>query len=236
MKGVGIKYGRFGPPTELLTIELVYGLIIFSLCVLILYKTQEIYKLTKHQGIFYFRNIFLFFSLSFLIRIVIVSIPLLSEIVFYKIPRFFVPITIVLISYFSTMAILSLAMTLIYKKVRLNKRQNFILLNAVALFSSIVLLFTKSNKLLLLIQTIIFLVSIIYLLSKGKINKKSLLSHNKITYSLLFIFWLLNMIASIRLMVYTELKYILYIISAGIFFSIFIRVNKRLGSHAKKTR
>ncbi len=234
MRGLGM--GRFHHPTEILTTELIYFLIIFSLCVLILYKTRDIYKLTKHQGIFHFRNIFLFFSLAFLVRALIISIPLVTEEFSYSFPFMFGPITFLFVGYLSTMAILSLVMTLIHKKMKLSQNITFILLNVIAIISSIMVFLTRSNQILILIQTIIFLFAVVYLISKDKEGKKNFLSHNKIIYSLLFIFWLLNILASVRYMVALEYKYILYLISAGIFFSIYLRVRKRLNHHAKKKR
>ena len=48
--------------------ELIYTLIIIIMCGIIYFKTKEIFDLTKHKGIGFFRNTFLFFALSYLMR------------------------------------------------------------------------------------------------------------------------------------------------------------------------
>ena len=49
-------------------IELVYSIIVMLSCLIIYLKTSEIYKLTSHKGIKYFRMTFLFFGISYFLR------------------------------------------------------------------------------------------------------------------------------------------------------------------------
>jgi len=49
-------------------IELVYSVILTISCLIIYFKTSEIYKLTSHKGIKYFRMTFLFFAASYFLR------------------------------------------------------------------------------------------------------------------------------------------------------------------------
>ncbi|KAF5428393.1 hypothetical protein C5S42_03390, partial [Candidatus Methanomarinus sp.] len=64
-----------------LAVELGYTLIIVFICLLIYLKTKEIYDLTNHKGIYYFRNTFLFFGLAYLFRFIFMSF-LLTKITF----------------------------------------------------------------------------------------------------------------------------------------------------------
>lgn len=58
------------PPMDnpLVGAETFYTLVVIAVCLAIYLKTRRMYKLTYHQGLFYFSNAFLFFALSFLSR------------------------------------------------------------------------------------------------------------------------------------------------------------------------
>lgn len=49
-------------------LELLYTFIIFSICMVIVLKTDRFYRISFHNGIRYFRNAFLFFGMGFLAR------------------------------------------------------------------------------------------------------------------------------------------------------------------------
>ncbi|MDD5012631.1 MAG: hypothetical protein PHQ66_03245 [Candidatus Nanoarchaeia archaeon] len=49
-------------------LEALYTLIIFSICMVIVLKTDRFFRLSFHNGIRYFRNAFLFFGFGFLAR------------------------------------------------------------------------------------------------------------------------------------------------------------------------
>lgn len=238
--GMGLNPPRFfhhmQPPHEFLITELVYFLIVFSLCIIIFSKTKEIYALTKHRGIFYFRNIFLYFAIAYLFRVFMVSIPLLMEETPSMVLQPWRQIFLVLVGYSSTMAILSLAMSLLFHKVKLNSLACNSILHATAILSSLIFFLTRSNELLIMMQTAFFLFSVVYIIFRQNDRKKGLISQNKVTYILLFAFWLMNILATVRSLFPRELRIPVYIISAGIFFSIYLRVRKRLNEHAKKTR
>ena len=220
----------FFPPPGILVLETAYFLVISFFCIVIYFTTSDIYRLSKHKGIFHFRNIFLFFALAYFFRLINFSMMFPRE--FFGMARAqpLFPLAMLMFSYFSTMAILSLVMTLLVKKIKTTKRVN-ILLHLVAIFSSIIVFVTRSHPLLLLIQTLIFLISAIYVI-RG--NHKGIVSKNRITYILLFVFWVLNVIISMRGIVPWEYKIPLYVVSIAIFFSIFTRVHKRLANVKKK--
>jgi len=69
---------RPGPDSIFMYIELGVALIF---CLLLYFKTREVYSLTKHTGIKYFRDAFLFFGFAYLLRFLF-SIFFLSRVIF----------------------------------------------------------------------------------------------------------------------------------------------------------
>jgi len=49
-------------------LELFYSFVICAICMIIVFKTNKIYKLSLHQGIRYFRNAFFFYGIAFVGR------------------------------------------------------------------------------------------------------------------------------------------------------------------------
>jgi len=65
-----------------LWVDAIYTFIIILVCGIIYAKTRELYALTGHKGIHYFRNVFLFFALSYFFSF-LVSAPRLWRDVMY---------------------------------------------------------------------------------------------------------------------------------------------------------
>ena len=61
---------HFFDPTRF-AVEIIYTLLIVVLCFLVYFRTKNIFDLTKHRGIQYFRNAFLFFGLAYSARLLI---------------------------------------------------------------------------------------------------------------------------------------------------------------------
>ncbi|MBT3406421.1 hypothetical protein HN419_04600 [Candidatus Woesearchaeota archaeon] len=135
------------------------------------------------------------------------------------------------------MAVLSVAMAALIKKIKNHKDGLHTLNNSlhiVAIILAVIVALTRSHHVLILVLSVVFIVSIIFSIPKKK--TKGIISQNKITYLLLFIFWILNILTLTKGVIPQELKIPLYVISAAIFLWIFIRVRKRLFSNAKKKR
>lgn len=49
-------------------LEVFYAFIISLICVIIVVKTDKVYKISLHQGIRYFRNAFFFYGIAFVVR------------------------------------------------------------------------------------------------------------------------------------------------------------------------
>ncbi|MBU0757787.1 MAG: hypothetical protein KKF44_06975 [Nanoarchaeota archaeon] len=223
---------HFGPPIEIFATELVYVLLVIAISAYIYFKTKEIYDLSKHKGIYFFRNVFLYFSLAYFFRLLMMGF-MFSRELFSLAPTILMQLfSLFFVSYFSTMAILSVVVSINIRKTKTDPKKLNIVLNAIALLISFIIGFSRSNILLMFLQTGIFLIAIIILLFKTKKNKhekhSKLISQNKITFVLLFLFWVMSTLAFVRGLVPREVKIPLYLLSAGIFFSIFLRVRKKL--------
>ena len=65
-EGIGQSFGKF---TSIgFGTEIIYSFIIISCSLMIYFGTKELYKLSSHEGIKYFRQSFLFFALAYFFR------------------------------------------------------------------------------------------------------------------------------------------------------------------------
>ena len=215
-------------PIIVIGTEIIYAIFITAICLAIYFKTRDIYKLTRHSGIYHFRNIFLFFAFAYILRLVMVFILLSFAPFGIRGLHQFHLINLLLIGYFSTMAILSVTMTVLMKKNGSEKHVN--LLHISAIFLSVFVFVMRSQELLLIIQTALFAFSVL-LLFAARVKGNSL--QNRLTYLLLFAFWIINLFTSIRNLAFFEIIILFYLMSVGIFLWIYFRVNKR-PIHAKK--
>ena len=212
-----------GPPVEILVTELIYFIVIFTFCVIIYLKTKDIYHLSKHKGIKYFRDIFLFFALAFFFRLLVLFNPFAREVFDMQLPFIFFPLVLTLVTYFSTLAICSITLTSIFKRYQ-DAEHIDLIIHGISLIASLTIFLTRSPFYLILFQTLLFLSSIVFLFT----SKKKAHIQNRITYTLLFVFWIMNSINFVKRLVPREFKIPLYILSAFVFLSVFLRVHKRL--------
>ena len=184
-------------PTRL-AVELAYTLIVVFLCFTIYYKTREIFDLTKHEGIKYFRITFLFFGLAYISRFIIVLLKLIviTFDIYFPI-HIFVIIPLVFIGYFSTMAILSLTYSILWKKLHINHtflKHTFILFNIVAIIISGIAFFSRSPYILVLAQAVLLIFTSIIIAGYIFSNSRKT-SRLYMLYILFFLFWIVNLIA-----------------------------------------
>src|SRR3989338_1734412 len=170
-------------------VETAFTILAVIFCFLIYIKTKESYELTKYEGIKYFRDAFLFFGLSYLLRFIF-SLIFLSRIAFdFILPRkIFIPLFILPLGYFSTISILYLVFSLIWKKVN-----NKILLiggHSIAILLTLISVITRSHLMLIYLQSFLLTVTIVW---SFLIHSKKL-SQTKILYILVFVLWLINLI------------------------------------------
>jgi|SRR3989344_5425068 len=92
-------------------IKLFYGIVIGLICLIIVLKTDRLFRISLHQGIRYFRNAFLFFGIGFIIRY------LLGALFSYEFFSYsYYPIFNILFEFFLIMAGFFLIYSLLWKK------------------------------------------------------------------------------------------------------------------------
>ena len=227
---------RMGQPIEFLLIELAYFLLVTGSSLYIYFKTKEIYDLTKHKGIYHFRNIFLYFALAYFFRLAQLMLMFSRQIFYLDIfPRQFMPYNFFFVTYFSTLAIMSVIISSNARNIKLNNTKLNILLHAVSFVVSVLSILYLTPFALVLLQTLTFMAGLIAILAGTKGKASSHITQNKVTYVLLFIFWVVNIFAFQGMHVPLEIKLPVYLVSVGVFISILFRVRKRL-IHAEKKR
>ena len=128
---------------------LVYSVIVIFLCFIIYAKTKELYSLTKHKGIGFFRNTFLYFGLAFSFRLLFTFFHLSRySMDFYNPLHYVMPFALVIIGYLSTMAIFSLTLSSLWKKIK----QTGYMTHIIAVAIAVLVFFTRSTELLIITQ------------------------------------------------------------------------------------
>lgn len=204
-------------------IEIVYTLTIILLCLLVFFKTREIYSLTKHRGIQFFRYAFLFFALSYASRLILHILVKGGFAFDFFILKKVLPMSNLFVAYFSTMAILYLVYSTIWRKV---SSESFLTLsNVVALIIAVVAFISKSQIIILVVQLILLVATTIISIIVHKKGKK--ISNARVLYLLIFVFWLLNLfVVTPRKFLPFEIKLVSQILSIVIFVVIYYKVLK----------
>lgn len=205
-------------PSKLI-IEFIFVALVMILCLLIYFKTKEFYQLTKRKTIFFFRNTFIFFSLAFLLRFIFIGTRLLDLTIFhFRGPN---PIMLMVISYLSTMALISLLYSLIWKKI--THKYIYLITNIIVLIISIIVFIFRSIELLFFAQLLIFISVLIILFKKSRKKKSSL----HLIYALLLLSWILNLYVSVTpRFLLNKIMIPTYLISITIYGIIYFKVYK----------
>ncbi|MBW2973740.1 hypothetical protein KY346_05070 [Candidatus Woesearchaeota archaeon] len=202
--------------------EVVYTLVVLFLCFLIYFKTRELYDLTKHKGIYYFRNTFLFFGLAYVFRFIFGLIRMTDRWVdIIHIPRWaMMPAMILFTGYFSTMAILYLIYSTAWK--RISSKEFFIVANILAVLIAVAA--ALSPPIFLITQAVLLVVAIVLSLI---LRKKAKLSKTALLYFLLFAFWIISLILVVpgRALNF-ETRIALEVISVALFGILYYKVSK----------
>ena len=216
-----------------LLLDAIYFLAVAGISLAIYLRTQDVFRLSKHPGLFHFRNIFLYFSLAYLIRFLYTSYVLNYG---FRMMRHTLGPTLlsfILVGYLSTLAVLSIAMTVMIRNIRMDGHDLNMLMHLTAIAFTVFALITLSLELLVLFQLLLFIVPIVYVYSQNPKKRKSGYL-NRVTYVSLFMFWLLNLFDYGRGLIPLIINIVLYTVSVIIFLSIYLRVEKRLKNAEKK--
>ena len=205
-------------------LELVFSALVIILCLMIFFRTKELYNLTRHKGISYFRTTFLFFALAFLFRFAFHMFGI-SGILFdfdFSFPRpIFGPLPLLVTAFFSTIAVLYLLLSLVWKRV--NPEHFLAVAYVVAFLLAVMVYLFRSSQVLAMVQAVM----IIFTLVLAYIRSKHSRSFSKlfVIYVLLFVGWLANIfVMGSRWRIPFEVKAVSYVVSAAVFGFIFYKV------------
>lgn len=211
--------------------EVIYAFVIIVCSLIIYFGTKEIYELTKHEGIKYFRRAFLFFAIAFLfgtfIKFLLVYFGINSTINLP--PRLVGFLSLFVFVYAGTMASLYLVQSLWWKKFKWVSARPY-LLHVLAIVLAIIGVFYRNLEFLILIN-VLLLIFVIFFAFSGEKNSKN--KHGKMgwIYVLLFIFWILNIYDILIPNNLGSGQILLYLSSLGIFLTILYKALKRIGAN-----
>lgn len=213
-------------------LELLYAFVIIIASLMIYFSTREFYELSKHKGIRYFREAFLFFAIAFFfhsfVKIVVVFIGIPQQIHFL-LRVLLGPGTMFLYLYFSTLAIGYLLYSFRWKTLE-KQKVALPLVHALATGIGLISIITLNSKVILAINAI-FLAIIFGIIVVAYLEKKEKKTLNLLTiYILLFLFWILNTLDLFVPKFLQTIQLFLYLASVTIFLSILYKVLRKLGT------
>ena len=208
--------------------EIIYSFAIIVCSLIIYFGTRELYKLSSHKGIKYFRQSFLFFALAYFFR------SFIKLVLFYFDAgeiRTLIPIfgnmALFVFIYFSSMAMFYLLYSVIWKKWG-SKSIVYLFHLAAFIITMIILLFR--NPFIYLLINLLFFVFIAFVFYKSyKQSKKNKSNNIYLIYLLLFVFWILNILDILIPSFLKSFQLFIYLASLGIFLLIFYKVIKKTG-------
>jgi len=207
-------------------IEILYSVIIISVCLIIYFSTKEIYKLTSHKGVKYFRNTFLFFAIAYSFRFLARPFAFMLQL-FETIkisPLLSRTVILIVFVYASTMALFYLIYSILWKKLDKTILSKNYLLHLAALILAIIAVFVKPELFLLFQLVAIIFTSVIVYLDYNKSKEKKIPYPLYIIYALLIIFWIFNILSTIIPNFFRTTQTLLYLISTVLFLIIFYKV------------
>jgi len=217
--------------------EIIYSLVIIVCSLMIYFGTNELYELSSHKGIKYFRQAFLFFALAYFFRsfikfiIIYFNVGTILDISPRTFGFVFGQMTLIVFMYFSSMAIFYLLYSVMWKKWNGNSKKIYLfhLLAFIIALSSILFRnpFVYLGMNLLLLFFVIFTFYVSYKQSKQKRTKHNL----HVIYTLLFSFWTLNVIDILIPEFFQMFQLFIYIASLIIFLIMLYKVLKKAGSN-----
>jgi len=206
--------------------EIIYSFIIIACSLMIYFGTKELYNLTSHKGIKYFRLSFLFFALAYFFRSFIKII-----LFYFDKPELitFLPIfgtlTIFAFIYFSSIAIFYLLYSVMWKKWKWKSTIHLFHIASLAVATTTILFRTPTAYLIINILLFSFISFTVYASYKQSRKKKH--TNLYIIYLMLFFFWILNIIDILVPNFLQTFQLFIYLTSLGVFLSILYKVIKK---------
>lgn len=213
--------------------ELIYSFIIIISSLMIYFGTKELYELSSHKGIKYFRISFLFFAAAYFVRYFIkfflnyFSVAAVREIPPHVSGLAIGQITLFLFMYFSSIAVFYLLCSVMWKKWKADKIYIFHALAAIIAIISIIF----NNPLIYMLLNLILLIFLTATVLISRRNSKKKKSNLYIIYILLFIFWIFNILDILIPSFFQTIQIIIYMVSTTLFLLILYKVLKKSGAN-----
>jgi hypothetical protein len=209
--------------------ELIYAFIIILVSLMVYFGTKELYELSNHKGIKYFRQAFLFFAIAYFFRSLIKFGILFFDIrqIIHFAPYLLGPLTQLIFIYSSFMAIFYLLYSVSWKKIDKSENKIHIFHFTAAIIALLSVIFNNPIFYLIINILLFVFVTIIFFVSHNNSKKKKNNLH--IIYFLLFLFWLLNTLDILIPDALQSFQLLIYLFSIGIFLTILYKVLKKLG-------
>ena len=199
-------------------IEFMFSLVAIAACFIVYFKTKEIYELSEHKGIKYFRNAFLFFGITYLANFIMrILAPHIRRIPFDEAIPFLPKIIMTIGAYASTATFIYLLLTVLWKKLDKTFISSPYVIHGISLLVALVTVFERMPFTFFFFQLVFFLMFIfILILNKSLFGRKQ----NKIiliTYILIFGHWIILMFFDIFAFVFPVIGSIIYLITLSFF-------------------
>ncbi len=210
-------------------IELIYSFVTLISCLIIYFKTNEIYKLSSHKGLKYFRLTFLFLGITYFLRFFAKMFVLNLIFSGVMIPlRKFSSLTSFLLLYTNFMTLFYLLYGLSTKRLSKSLPESTDFLHIIAILLSSLILFLNLTRIFILVN----LPLLVYILYLGYLNykksKKKRFSQFHIVYFLLGMLLMLNVFDILILNFFRTLQNFIYVVSISIILVILYKVIKIL--------
>jgi hypothetical protein len=155
---------------EYLFLHLFIDFILLGSAFYIFFKTKEIYELSNHRGIRYFRLTFLFFALSFLMKVVMRGTRLLDH---HWVSKGVMTEFLLIITLLEAFALVFLFSSIFWRKIK-SRELSFAIVGLLVLFGLCLIflsyqLFVVFNALLLMVSVVL----VLFKLFKGRRKKKA---------------------------------------------------------------
>lgn len=214
------------PPMPNLWIESIYSFIVIVSCMLIYFRTKELYELTSHRGIKYFRNTFLFFGITYAVRFIGF---LAHPDGMYRANPIYFDAAFFLVAYSSSMALIYLISSIFWKRLDpLSKKKEYIF-HAIASTVALLSVLIGMKFLIFAFQGILFLLlMIVSYINYKKTKNKGPLSKIYILYLLIFGLWITSNVLELVAFFSEILAAMIYGASILLFVLVLLRVLKEL--------
>lgn len=219
--------------------EIIYSLVIIVCSLMIYFGTKELYELSSHKGIKYFRQAFLFFAIAYFFRSIIKFILSYFSLgrIFDFSPKIFGLIigslTLFIFIYFSSMAILYLLYSVMWKKWNQSPKRVYIF-HLLAFIISLAITLSRNYLVYLGVNILLFFI-VLFIVSVSHKNTKVKTKGNKQNlygiYLLLSFFWILNIISILIPEFFQTSQLFIYIASLVIFLMMLYKVIKKAGTN-----